>query len=185
MQIPLDTLLPLGILVYFLVRILYEFTLNRKNIPTIATGFFEQRAMIKILKAAAEDKTVFQIVDCGSGSGELTRHVAWAMPKAQVTGLELSAWPYKKAEFFKDFFCLKNLTYKNISFFDHDFRGVDAAMIYLSGHLTQKLGEKLWAELKPQALVITNEFPLLGAWQPQYLMTRYTPFKTTLFIYRR
>jgi hypothetical protein len=47
------------------------------------------------------------------------------------------------------------------------------------------LGEKLYAEMKAGAVVISNEFELKGKWPTPEIITRYTPFKTTLYVYRK
>ena len=80
---------------------------------------------------------------------------------------------------------VKNVDYVQKDFFAHNYAQADAVVMFLNGAVTQKLGEKLFAELKSGAVVITNEFELLGSWPKPQAITMYTPFKGNLFVYRK
>lgn len=177
----------LAILSYYMLRIFYEFTFNRGNIPTMATGFFEIKKIAELIKAdfKAKNKTDYHVLDCGSGKGQMTRTIARAVPAAHVLGLEMATLPYRQSQFFKKLFGFKNIEYQQKDFFAHDCRNADAVVIFLNGRITELLGEKLYDELKAGALVITNEFELKGRWPAPEAITMYTPFKGNLFVYRR
>jgi hypothetical protein len=58
-------------------------------------------------------------------------------------------------------------------------------VLYLGDGLTKQVGEKLGRELKSGAYIISNEFPLLGVWQPIDAIVFHKPFKASLLIYRQ
>jgi hypothetical protein len=124
-------------------------------------------------------------VDCGSGTGKLTRMVARAIPASHVVGLELSKWPYREACFLKRLFQLHNLEYQQKDIFAHDYTTTNAVIIFLNARVTEAIGKKFYAELRPNALVIANEFELKGSWPAPQVITIYTPFRGTLYVYRR
>jgi SAM-dependent methyltransferase len=174
-------------IIYFMIRTVYERVFNRTNIPTLETPSVLIRDMAKILKQDFQTKnpSTYHVVDFGSGDGQLTRKIATTLPKANVLGIENAALPYHQSLFFKKLFFIKNVEYQQSDFFDYDCRNVDAVVMYLSVQISQKLGEKLFKELKTGAIVISNEFELKGQWSTPETAHRYTPFKSTLYIYRK
>ena len=174
-------------IIYFMIRTVYERVYNRTNIPTLETPSNMIRAMANILKEDFDTKkpVTYQVVDFGSGDGQLTRKIAHTLPQANVLGIENAKLPYTQSMFFKKIFGIKNLDYQQTDFFDYDCRNIDAVVMFLSIQISQKLGEKLYNELKPGAIVLSNEFELKGQWPKPETLERFTPFKTTLFIYRK
>ncbi len=186
-QPTLPNLFLLCFFAYILWRLGYELLLNRHHVPVWASSFWERRKIAQLLQnhfmVLADPSPV--VVDLGSGCGELTRCMARALPKAQIIGIEKSRNAYRQSVFFQRLFGLKNLSYENISFFPYDCSAADAVVMYLGDELTQQAGEKLWKELKPGAIVIANESPLLGAWPAPEVITFHAPFKAVLFVYKR
>lgn len=172
---------------YYLIRIFYEFTFNRGRIPTYSTGFFETQKIVRLLKKDWKDKSrlSYRIVDFGCGNGQLTRTLARAIPAAQVVGIENTFLPFQQCVFLKKLFGFKNLGYLRMDFFHYDCAEVDVAIAFLNGRVTALLGEKLYKELKPGSLVIANEFELKGLWHAPEVVTFRTPFKATLYVYRK
>ncbi len=177
----------LCILSYYMLRIFYEFTFNRGNIPVLGTDFFLVKKVISIMQkdCAKKNLATYTVIDCGSGKGQMTRMIAKAMPSSQVVGLELGAWPYKQSQFLKRLMGIKNVEYVQKDFFAYDYSNADAVFMFLNGRIAELLGEKLYTELKAGALIITNEFELRGQWPAPEHITLYTPFKGNLFVYRR
>ena len=174
-------------IIYFMIRTVYERVFNRTNIPTLETPWITIRAMAKILKKDFEEKkpATYHVVDFGSGDGQLTRKIATTLPKADVLGIENAPIPYHQSLFFKKLFFIKNVNYQQTDFFDYDCSAIDAVVMYLSVQASQRLGEKLFKELKPGAIVLSNEFELKGQWPKPETLERYTPLKSTLYIYRK
>ncbi|MBY0428914.1 MAG: class I SAM-dependent methyltransferase, partial [Alphaproteobacteria bacterium] len=178
-------IITIACIIYFMIRTVYERVYNRTSIPTLETPSSMIRAMADILKKDFEDKkqSTYHVVDFGSGDGQLTRKIAHTIPQANVLGIENAKIPYTQSMFFKKLFGIKNVDYQRSDFFDYDCRNIDAVVMYLSVQISQKLGEKLYNEIKPGAIVLSNEFELKGQWPKPETLERFTPFKTTLFIY--
>lgn len=180
-------LLPLLILSYFMLRIFYEFTFNRGRIPTLAAGLFDRMKIAALIQAdcAKKAKAAYTVMDMGSGRGELTRHIARAVKSAKVVGIENSVLPFKQSQWLGRVLGFKNLEYRQADFFTVDCADADAVVLFLSAKITPMLGEKLWKELAPGALVISKEFELKGNWPTPQVVKLYTPLPSTMFVYGR
>ena len=186
------SLFPLLLVAYAAFRIIFELTWNRHNVPTIATGFWGRRKMAQIIRnsisssrisAQAGTNQPFQIVDLGSGRGELSRYLARALPDCLVTGIELAKIPHAQATFIQRWLGPKNVRFLCQNFDDYTCGTADAVVMYLSGNLTQQVGKKLKREMKKGGLIISHTFPLGGDWQPAQILDFRTPFKERLYIY--
>lgn len=177
----------LAILSYYMLRIGYEFTFNRNNIPTMNTDAGLMRKMVELLKddCAKKSQPTYQVIDCGSGNGKLTRMIALGIPASMVLGLEMSKWPFVTSIILKRFLGIKNLGYIRGDFFAQDYSKADAVVAFLNARVTEALGEQLYTQLRPNSVVITNEFELKGKWLAPQVFTLYTPFKGHLYVYRR
>lgn len=170
---------------YAVFRIIFELTLNRANVPTLATCFVARQKIAKILEneAARGDKKTYAVIDLGSGRGELARCVAKRIPKASVTGVELALFPYLQASFVQRWFGPNNLSYERGDFWSFDCTKADAVILYLGPLSVQRMGEKLHKELKQGSMVLSNTYPLLGKWSPIDVLNFYSPFKETFYVY--
>ena len=178
-------IIPLSLIGYAAFRIVFELTLNRENVPTLATGFAVRAKMTKILKQEAENhaQKPYRIIDLGSGRGELSRHIARAIPHAQVLGIESARIPYWQSVVAQRWLGPRNLSYQCLDFWPFDCSETDAVVFYLSGNTAQRVGEKLHRELKSGSTVISHTFPLLGDWTPVEVLNFRSPFKETLYVY--
>jgi hypothetical protein len=80
----------------------------------------------------------------------------------------------------------KNIDYRLADFDSYDCGKDDAIVMFLSGNLTAKVGEKLQRELKPGATIISHTFPLRGGWEPIEIVNFRTPFfRDRIFVYRK
>lgn len=167
-------------------RIAWEMTINRRHIPTIASAPAVRRQIAALIhddcRARGEDS--YRVVDLGAGRGELARTIAKGVPGASVTGVERSLLPHIRAWLVQWAFGPKNLQAQRGDIFTYDCTDAGAVVMFL-GKLTQPVGEKLWRELAPGSLVISNDFELAGPWPQPEALTLHTPFKTVLYIYRK
>ncbi|MBY0427883.1 MAG: class I SAM-dependent methyltransferase [Alphaproteobacteria bacterium] len=177
----------LAILSFFMLSIGYEFTFNRNNIPTMNTDTKLMRKMVALLKehSATKSGEIYQVMDCGSGNGKLTRMIARGVPQSKVLGLENSKWPFMTSVFCKRLLRITNLEYVRRDFFAQDYSSANAVVVFLNARVTEAIGKKLHADLKPNSMVITNEFELKGDWSAPEVHTIYTPFKGHLYVYTR
>lgn len=180
-------LVPLACLIYALVRIVYELTINRANVPTFPTSLAAQKRIITHLKteAAKHPDKPFVIADFGSGRGGFARRIARAIPSAQVVGFEFMRWPYLQSKWLQRLFGPSNLSFEQKDFFTLDARNFNAVLFYLTPSLAKKVGEKLLAELPSGASVLSYSFPLQEAWPAAEVQDYKSPFPETLYIYRK
>lgn len=172
---------------YFVFRLIFELTLNRATVPTLATCFVARQKIAKFLQheAAGCNQENYIIVDLGSGRGELTRTIAKRIPKAKVIGIEMARFPYRQASLIQRWFGPSNLSYERRDFWLFDCSMIDAVVLYLGPITVQRMGDKLQRELKQGSLVISHTYPLLGEWSPTDVLTFYSPFKETFYVYRK
>ena len=181
------SLIPLVFIGYAAFRVIFELTINRANVPTLATSYIGRGKIAEILKreASLRGDAAYSLIDLGSGRGELTRHLAKKIPKAQVTGIELARIPYWQSVWIQKCFGPKNLSYLCCDFFSYDCSQIDAVVFYLSMNFAQRVGEKLYRELKSGSMVISHTFSLLAPWQPAEIIHYRTPFKEVIYVYKK
>ncbi len=172
---------------YAVFRIVFELTFNRKGIPTMATTMLARHKMAAILKTEAErtGRSPYRIYDLGSGRGELARRIAKTVPSAIVCGLEIAPIPLWQSQMIQRLFGPANLSFRREDIWTFDARDADAIVLYLGPLTTQRMGEKLRAELKPGSLIITSTFPLDPSWEPVEVNRFSSPFKEVFYVYRQ
>jgi SAM-dependent methyltransferase len=175
----------LAVLAFTGLRILYELTFNRGKIPSLNTAYLERRKMADILQKDAAGKPSYTVFDLGSGGGAMTRMIGRRIPQAKIIGYEIAPIAYKQSLLMQKIFGPKNIEYRKENFLPVDCSKADAVVLFLTAAFAKTVGEKLYKELKPGALVVTNEFPLQDDWKPQEVITVYSPFKGTVLVYRR
>jgi SAM-dependent methyltransferase len=177
----------IAFLILAALRIVYELTLNRAHVPTMASGFMARQKIAKVLQkeAAAKGKTPFSVIDLGSGGGELARAIAKTIPEADVLGIELNRFPVFRATFLQRLFGPKNLRFKRSDFLKLDCSSFDAAVLYLGAQTAQDAGEKLRREMAAGSMVISHGFPLKGSWMPTETVQFHTPFSECFYVYRK
>jgi len=180
-----SSMLPLLLMGYAWCRIAFELTLNRANVPTIATGFIGRRKVAALLCREAKEKQDYTIIDLGSGRGELTRFIAKSISHANVIGIEIARFPHLQSKLIQRYLGPANLSYECLDFWAFDCSKIDAVVFYLSASFAPCIGEKLYRELKPGSMVISHTFPLRGAWVPSEIIHYRTPFKELIYVYRK
>ena len=144
------------------------------GVPTVASALASRRDITKRLqKDYAEHgngAAGYSVIDLGSGNGQMATKIAKALPKSTVTGIEISIVPWMLSTLRQKIFGPKNLQFRRESFWPYDCSKADAIAIYLNGKVMKQVSEKLRAELKPGAIVLTNEIPLQGDWQAEEII---------------
>lgn len=157
------------------------------GVPTVASARASRREITKALEKAASQHTgpaPFSIIDLGSGNGQMAARIARTLPNSKVTGIEISIVPWAISTLRQKIFGPRNLEFKRESFWPYDCSKADAITVYLTGQVMQRVSEKLRAELKPNAMILTNEIPLQGDWQPTEIIE--TGFlKMKVYVYRQ
>jgi hypothetical protein len=172
---------------YAAFRVVFELTFNRANVPTLATSYKARKKIAEFLQADAALRTAipYSVIDLGSGRGELTRRIARKIPRAHVLGIETARIPFWQAKLLQRLVGPANVGYKSFDFWLYDCTTASAVTLFLNQRLAQKVGEKLGKELAPGSIVISYTFPLLGAWTPIETVSLRTPFRETIYIYRK
>lgn len=165
------------------LRFVFEVTFNRHNVPTMASGYFAQQAVVAELQAHATGKASYMVVDFGSGHGSLAKRIARSLPQANVLGIESARWPYLYSKFMQRLTGPNNLSFQQANFMQYDCRALDATVMFLDNRTTRLVGEKLRAELPSGALVICNHFKLSDDWQLVKTITPPYSFGAPLYVY--
>ena len=177
-----------SILALILIIILMnEFSNFRTGVPTIASFPASRRKMVEILQADCATHTgsdPYTVIDLGSGHGQLAVKIARALPNAKVLGIEISFLPWLMSFVRQKFFGPHNVTFRRTDFFSYDCSKTDAVVLYTNSTIIDRVSQKLRAELKPNALVASNEIKLTGDWEPvEAVDTGF--FKMKVFVYRQ
>lgn len=174
------------LIVFLSIAISYEYFEAKTGVAVFPSMPGVRRKIIELLQKdrGERSESPYTILDLGSGSGQITWHIARAMPEAQVVGVELSMIPWLRSVLRQRLFGPPNLTYKRLDFWSFDTSFASAVITYLPGRIMDKVGEKLRHDLKPGTLILANTFPLRAGWEPVETLELHAPFKTTLSIYR-
>lgn len=147
----------------------YEIFFNRGGVPNVGTVPRMRRAIIEQLERDVQNHVgtrPYTVLDLGSGSGQLSWHIARALPEARVIGLETGLFGYARSVLRWRIFGPSNLEYRRTDFFSYNTAQADAVVMYLRRALMDRVGEKLKNELRPGAFVLSNMFALGAGWKP-------------------
>lgn len=180
-----DLLPIIGIVAFFGVS--YAYYLLRTGVPTFPSMPVAREKIIALLQADMAVRRTqgrYKIYDLGSGSGQLSWHIARALPEAEVMGIELSFLPWLRATIWQKLTRQKNLRYLRVDFWSMPVGDADAVLTYLMEAIMPRVAAKLRAELRPRTLVISNKFALPG-WQPEQTLPLQSAFSKRLLVYRQ
>lgn len=178
------------LVLFALITASYCYYDAKTGVSTFPTMPAVRRKMIEILqqdftaKQPLLEGRCYTIIDLGSGSGQLSWHVAKALPEAKVMGVEISPIPWLRSVIRQRLFGPANLAYYRLDFWPYDVSGVDAVLSYLPGTIMGKVAAKLRRELRPGALMVSNRFRT-DEWEPSETHIVYAPFKTEVLVYRQ
>jgi len=118
----------------------------------VPTEMEQVRRMLK----AAQLKPGMKVYDLGSGDGRLV-HTAANKYHANAVGYEFSPLVWVWSKFLSLFWRSKaKLRYGN--FWTQDFSDADVLVCYLLTDSMERMHQKIWPQLKPGTLVISNAF---------------------------
>ena len=155
-------------------------------VHAIITGVYpvpsSRKASEKIVTLIPKDVTG-QIVDLGSGWGNLAFPLAKAFPSSTVIGYELSPipWLFSKARGF--LFPRNNLSLQRKNFFNVSLREAGVVACYLHPEKMNELRPKFEEELQRGTLVFSNAFSI-PSWTPQEVHHLSDLLSTTIHVYK-
>lgn len=179
-------MMPVIVIVALLGASFAYYTL-RTGVPTFPSMPVAREKIIALLQAdmaVRRTQGKYKIYDLGSGSGQLSWHIARALPEAEVVGIELSFLPWLRATVWQKLTGQRNLRYLRVDFWSMPVRDADAVLTYLMEAIMPRVAAKLRAELRPRTLVICNKFALPG-WQPEQTLPLQSAFSKRLLVYRQ
>lgn len=158
----------------------------RTGVPTFPSMPIAREKIIALLRADMQAQPAdrpYIIYDLGSGSGQLSWHVARAIPEAKVIGIELSFVPWLRSVIWQKLSGQRNLRYLRVSFWEHDVSDASAVLTYLMEAIMPRVSAKLRRELRPETLVVSNKFVLPG-WPLIEELPLQSAFTKRLWVYR-
>jgi SAM-dependent methyltransferase len=182
-----DYILLAILIIFYPVWFSYEYYQLKTGVAVFPTMGPMRRKIIENINQihATSNVRPFRILDLGSGSGQLTWHIARAMPGVEVLGVEFAPIPYLRSVLRQKLWGPKNLYYRRGDFMQEDISNIDIIVTYLVGGLMNKVSEKLRRELKPGAVIMAATFPLRGDWVPYETIEVRVPLKVKLSLYRQ
>lgn len=136
------------------------------------------RAMLALLP----DDVGGTIYELGAGWGTLALALARRYPRAQVVAYELSPLPYLFARLLAAAARAPNLTVHRADFRDVPLDDASIVVCYLFPRGMERLRDKLAAELRPGALVVSNTFAVPG-WTPAATRQADDLYRSTVYLY--
>jgi precorrin-6B methylase 2 len=175
------------LVIFIPVWVSYEYFQKKTGVPVFPSMPPMRKKIIGRLKQDIAERNLenYRIIDLGSGSGQLTWHIARAFPNAKITGVELSYIPWLRSVVRKKLWGVKNLNYIRADFWSFDLSPADAVITYLPGKIMEQVGQKLHKDLRPGTLITANAFYLRDGWEPIETYDLYVPIKVKLFVYRQ
>jgi hypothetical protein len=174
------SVIALAALLFAVIVLVNEFYQARLGVPCTPTMVKVRTAMLNF---AAEPGA--KIVELGSGWGGLALAAARAHPGTEVTGLEVSLFPYLFSRLRRFLHpSLKNLSFARKDFFSYPLNDASLILCYLTNPLMAKLKDKLEKELPSGARVVSSTFFIPG-WEPLITVDVKGLWDTRIFVYRK
>jgi hypothetical protein len=143
--------------------------------------YLSNRATVAAIAGLVPEDRPWRILDLGSGTGTLLRPLAAQRPLTSCVGLESAPAPCWIARLLgRD---LPNLRLRREDFWRHDWSGYDLIYAFLSPVPMPRVGEKARAELGPEALLVSNSFPIPDM-EPDFVLDLDDRRRTRLYAYR-
>lgn len=165
----------------------YGYYCLRTGVPTFPSMPVARDKIIALLRADMARQPPgkpYIIYDLGSGSGQLSWHIAKTLPQAQVIGMELSLVPWLRSVVRQKLTRQHNLQYRRMNFLTCNISNASALVMYLMDGIMERVSIKLHDELRPDTLVISNKFSLPG-WEPEQTLPLESAFSKRLLVYRQ
>lgn len=158
------------------VLLFYTFVTGISPVPTTSRV---ARTMMALLPDEL-DGTIFEV---GSGWGTLALRLARRYPRAQVIGYELSPVPYLCSKLLAAVARAPNLAFRRADFMAVPLDPASLVVCYLYPKGMTRLKDKLAAELRPGALVLSSTFAVPG-WNPVASRRADDLYRSTVYLYR-
>lgn len=126
--------------------------------PPVPSNSAVRGRMLKDIESCLNRAPRQVVMDLGSGWGSCLVPLARKYPGHLFIGVEKAFLPYFYAKI-RGRNC-KNLTFKREDLFLSDISKADIVILYLIGHLMPRVTRKCRREMKKNALVYSNHFPL-------------------------
>jgi len=139
------------------------------------------KVKMKVL-ASIPPNTQGQIVDLGSGWGNMAMQLAKHLPHCQVTGYETSPIPYYFSKLWLQFHKMQNLNIEKIDFSTISLKDKALVYTYLYPGAMKSLREKFDRELTPGTIVVSNTFAVPG-WDPIQVLEVKDIYNTRIYMY--
>jgi 2-polyprenyl-3-methyl-5-hydroxy-6-metoxy-1,4-benzoquinol methylase len=117
---------------------------------------------IKDIKSFLKNRKHLKIIDIGSGDGRIV--AALAELGHEVTGIELNPLLYRRSlRKWKNRDVQGHMRFINGNFWKHDLSDYDVVVVYGIPHIMVRLETKMRHEMKPNSIVLSNDFFLPNA----------------------
>lgn len=123
-----------------------------------------------------------EIIEAGSGWGQLSLRLAKLDPHRNVVGLENSWVPLWVSRISKTFSRASNVTFYRKNIFHHDFSSAGVIVCYLYPGAMKRLDERFRRQLAPGTWIVSIAFAL-PSWQPEQVYTCKDLHRTKIYIY--
>lgn len=141
-----------SILVFYVVGGIYWIIANFTGAPYYPTSKKTLQTIIDFLKTQKSHKAI----ELGSGDGRVS--IAVARLNIDATAVDINPVLTVVTRLKKLIYRLKNLHVLNKNFFSIDMSKYDLVFTYLYPKTMDKLEQKLYKEMKPGSLIISNTF---------------------------
>ncbi len=116
----------------------------------------------------ADPEPSANIIDLGSGDGKVVFALAERYPEIEIEGIEINPLLVRRARIAAEERGLADrVSFTRGSFWDLDFGQYDLILLYGTSYIMEKLEQRLRAEMKPGARIVSNYFQF-----PQWEATR-------------
>lgn len=137
----------------FVLLMLVFWRTDASRVPLYMSNALTAQAVAELLPPQA-----CQMIDLGCGDGSLLRYLARARPDCQFVGYEHApltwAWAWLRGR------GLRNVSIRLGSFWPHSLQPYGLVYAFLSPAPMSQLWRKAQAELQPQAMLVSNSFPV-------------------------
>jgi hypothetical protein len=150
--------IPNGVyLVGFMISLSLFWTTFRTQVP-----FFPSRPMVwqQVAKIIPQNNPL-QLIDIGSGLGDMSMYMARTRPDCQIEGIEIAPLPWM-ISYIRAKFCRSRATFLLGNYQALDFANYDVIFAYLSPVAMGMLWEKASQEMRSGSLLISLEFEIPG-----------------------
>ncbi len=160
----------------FAMLLLTFWRTDRSRVPLYLTNALAGKALAGLLPAAP-----VAVVDLGCGDGGLLRRLARERPDCRLVGFEHAPLPWAWA--WLSCRRLPNVEIRFGDFWSHPLDGYALVYAFLSPAPMQQLWSKATAEMKPDALLVSNSFDVPGI-QPERTVEVADSRRTRFYCYR-